>query len=507
MESNWSKRQGLSWEEPVIFERTREGGQQGKGLIRPEVDIELSSQDLPESLERKNMPRLPEITERRVVQHFSRLSSWNFGVDHGFYPLGSCTMKYNPKINEYLADLPGFRELHPQQPAETVKGALWLMAELQDMLSEISGMAHVSLQPAAGAQGELTGMLMIRAYHESKGEPRKTVLIPDTAHGTNPASSALAGYEVREIPTSKAGILETETIAEKLDNDVAALMMTNPNTLGLFESNIAEIAEMLHQRDALLYCDGANLNATMGITRPGDAGVDVIQFNLHKTFSTPHGGGGPGSGPVGISEKLLPFLPLPVLARDENGGPYFDWSVEKSIGKVTVFYGHFLVMVKAYAYLRRMGPEGLKRASQMAVLNANYLRVLLRDTYHTAHPDHCMHEVVFSDKRMPNKVQTIDIAKRLMDFGFHPPTIYFPLVVHGALMTEPTETEDKATLERFAETMERIAKEAELDPETVKTAPHTTPLARLDEVRAARKPVLRYRFSEGQNEAAENDKP
>jgi len=500
MESNWEKRQGLSWEEPVIFERTREGGEQGKGLVRIETDPELAGRDLPDNMLRKKRPRLPEITERRVVQHFSRLSSWNFGVDHGFYPLGSCTMKYNPKVSEYLATLPGFQQLHPQQPADTVEGALYLMSELQDMLAEIAGMDHVCLQPAAGAQGELTGMLMIRAYHESKGNPRKTVLIPDTAHGTNPASSALAGYDVKEIPTSKAGILDTDTIAAELDNDVAALMMTNPNTLGLFESNIAEIAELLHQRDALLYCDGANLNAIMGITRPGDAGVDVIQFNLHKTFSTPHGGGGPGSGPVGVSEKLVPFLPLPVLRKDDAGKPYFDWSLENSIGKMMAYYGHFLVMVKAYAYLRRMGPEGLKQVSRMAVLNANYLRVLLRDTYHTAHPDHCMHEVVFSDKRMPNKVETIDIAKRLMDFGFHPPTIYFPLVVHGALMTEPTETEDRATLERFAEVMKQISKEAELDPELVKTAPHTTPLARLDEVKAARKPVLRYQFNDDEDE-------
>ncbi len=500
MESNWNKRQGLSWEEPVIFERTREGGEQGKGLVRIETDPDLADRDLPDNLLRKRRPRLPEITERRVVQHFSRLSSWNFGVDHGFYPLGSCTMKYNPKVSEYLATVPGFQELHPQQPADTVEGALYLMSELQDMLAEIAGMDHVCLQPAAGAQGELTGMLMVRAYHESKGNPRKTVLIPDTAHGTNPASSALAGYDVKEIPSSRAGILDADTIAAELDDDVAALMMTNPNTLGLFESNIAEIAELLHERDALLYCDGANLNAIMGITRPGDAGVDVIQFNLHKTFSTPHGGGGPGSGPVGVSEKLLPFLPLPVLRKDDEGKPYFDWSLEKSIGKMMAYYGHFLVMVKAYAYLRRMGPEGIKQVSKMAVLNANYLRVLLRDTYHTAHPDHCMHEVVFSDKRMPNKVETIDIAKRLMDFGFHPPTIYFPIVVHGALMTEPTETEDRATLERFAEVMKQIAKEAELDPELVKTAPHTTPLARLDEVKAARKPVLRYQFKDNEDE-------
>ncbi|MFO8058304.1 MAG: aminomethyl-transferring glycine dehydrogenase subunit GcvPB [bacterium] len=500
MESNWNKRQGLGWEEPVIFERTREGGEQGKGLIRPDVDLDLSSRDLPEGLSRQRLPRLPEITERRVVQHFSRLSSWNFGVDHGFYPLGSCTMKYNPKLGEHLASLPGFRELHPEQPEKTVEGALLLMAGLQEMLEEIAGMEHVCLSPAAGAQGELTGMLMIRAYHESKGHPRKKVLIPDTAHGTNPASSALAGYEVREIKTSKAGILKADTIAEHMDEDVAALMMTNPNTLGLFESDIADIAELLHSHDALLYCDGANLNATMGITRPGDAGVDVIQFNLHKTFATPHGGGGPGSGPVGVSEKLLPFLPLPVLRKDKESKPYLDWSLENSIGRMTTYYGHFLVMVKAYAYLRRMGPEGIKQASRMAVLNANYLRVLLRDTYHTAHPDHCMHEVVFSDKRMPNQVETIDIAKRLMDFGFHPPTIYFPLVVHGALMTEPTETEDKAILERFAEVMKQIAKEAALDPETVKTAPHTTPLARLDEVKAARKPMLRYQFSDDRDE-------
>jgi len=486
------KRAGLNWSEGLIFERSRKGR---RGLIGAGERTD-AGEGVPQALKRKAPPRLPEVTEREVVQHYTRLSSWNFGVDHGFYPLGSCTMKYNPKVNEHLASLPGFRDLHPAQPADTVKGALELMSGLKSMLEEISGMAHVSLQPAAGAQGELTGMLMVRAYHRSKGDPRKTVLIPDTAHGTNPASSVLAGYEVKEIPTAGNGVLRADTVADAMGPEVAALMVTNPNTLGLFETEIKKIADVLHKHGALLYCDGANLNALMGITRPGDMGVDVIQFNLHKTFSTPHGGGGPGSGPVGVSRDLAPFLPVPVLAKDEGGEPYLEWDRPQSIGKVTAYYGHFLVMVRAYAYLMRLGPGGVKRAAEYAVLNANYLREGLKDAYHLEHPGRCMHEAVFSDKNLQNGVTTMDVAKRLMDYGFHPPTIYFPLVVQGALMVEPTETETMETLDLFMRAMKQIAREAVEAPDLVKTAPHTAPLSRLDEVSAARKPVLRYKFED-----------
>jgi glycine dehydrogenase subunit 2 len=498
-EDNARKRRGLCWDEPLIFERSVKG-RPGTEASLPDVDSGLADRGLPAELSRRRALRLPEVTEREAAQHFTRLSTWNFGVDHGFYPLGSCTMKYNPKVNEALAALPGFRDLHPAQSPETVKGALRLMRGLMKMLTEISGMAHVCLQPAAGAHGELTGMLMVRAYHESRGGGRRVVLIPDTAHGTNPASSALAGFEVKEIPTARTGVLEAKTVREHLSGDVAALMMTNPNTLGLFETEAAEIADALHEAGALLYCDGANLNAIMGITRPGDMGVDVIQFNLHKTFSTPHGGGGPGSGPVGVAQKLVPFLPVPVLEDNEKGEPALIWDRPHSIGKVMAYYGHFLIMVRAFAYLLGLGPEGVRRAAELAVLNANYLRAALKEVYHLPHPERCMHEVVFSDKNLPNGVITMDVAKRLMDYGFHPPTIYFPLVVHGSLMIEPTETESKETLDQFIAALTAIAGEAASDPEAVKSAPCSTPLSRLDEVRAARKPVLRYRFPEDDGE-------
>jgi glycine dehydrogenase subunit 2 len=493
MENKSDKREGLNWREPLIFERSREGRRGCRPVAKPDPD--LGRRGLPEPTIRRRPPRLPQVTERDAVRHFSRLSSWNFGVDHGFYPLGSCTMKYNPKVNELLAGLAGFRDLHPAQPPATTAGALRLMLDLQAALEEISGMAHVSLQPAAGAQGELTGMMMARAYHQSRGNPRRLVLIPDTAHGTNPASSALAGYEVKEIPTGKDGILHPDTVRGQMTDEVAALMLTNPNTLGLFESHIAEIADILHQHGALLYNDGANLNAIMGIARPGDMGVDVIQFNLHKTFSTPHGGGGPGSGPVGVAAALAPFLPVPVLC-EKAGSAVLDWDRPQSIGKVMAYYGQFLVMVKAYAYLLRLGAGGVKRAAEFAVLNANYLRAGLAPLYHLTHPDYCMHEAVFDDQNLPNGVTTLDVAKRLMDYGFHPPTIYFPLVVHAALMIEPTETESKETIDEFIAALAAIAREAAENPELVKNAPHHTPLSRLDEVRAARKPVLRYDFDQ-----------
>ncbi len=486
----WEKRTGLCWEEPLIFERGNTG-HHGYDLPRSDVDELDPASVIDASLLRETPAGLPQVSEPEVVRHFSRLSTWNYSVDHGFYPLGSCTMKYNPKVNEVLSNAPGWRDIHPAQPADQVPGALKLMHELACYLEEISGMHHVSLQPAAGAQGELTGMLMVRAYHHDQGRDRDTVLIPDTAHGTNPASSALAGYQVVEIPTGEDGILHPEAVAEHMNENVAALMLTNPNTLGLFESHIAKIAKIVHDKGGLVYCDGANMNAIMGISRPGDMGVDVIQFNLHKTFSTPHGGGGPGSGPVGISKVLEPYLPVPVI-EESQGKAMMNWDRPKSIGKVTAYIGQFLIMVRAYAYIRRLGAEGLLQASQTALLNANYLRVLLKEHFHVPHPDACMHECVLSDKSLPKGVSTLDVAKRLIDYGFHPPTIYFPLVVHGAMMIEPTETESKAELEAFAEAMKLISREAREEPEKLTHAPCTTPVSRLDEVTAARKPKLRW---------------
>ncbi|RME20486.1 MAG: glycine dehydrogenase subunit 2, partial [Deltaproteobacteria bacterium] len=445
---------------------------------------------------RKSPPRLPEVDEPRVVRHYTRLSSWNHGIDSGFYPLGSCTMKYNPRINEELARLDGFAKLHPCLPESMCQGALELMWRLEQMLCEVTGMMRFTLQPAAGAHGELCGVKMIRAYHRSKGKRRHKVLIPDTAHGTNPASCKLAGFDVVEIKSSSEGILTPEAVSQLLDDDTAAIMVTNPNTLGLFEKNLAEIAEMMHGEGALVYCDGANLNSMMGVARPGDMGVDVLQVNLHKTFSTPHGGGGPGAGPVGVSERLEPFLPVPMVEKRDD--TYFlDFDRPQSIGRMKSFYGNFAVMVRAYAYLREMGAEGLKRATQLAVLNANYLRHRLSGPLKLAYDRPCLHEVVFSDESLDERgITTLDLAKRLLDYGMHPPTIYFPLVVHGALMMEPTETESPETLDEFATAVEAILAEAERDPELVRTAPHNTPVGRLDEVRAARRPVLKYPFED-----------
>jgi len=492
------KRAGLVWDEPLLFEL--HGKEDVKKTLGARLTPAAQTPTIPASLLRESAPAIPDLSEPEVVRHFSRLSSWNYGVDQGFYPLGSCTMKHNPRVNEAMAALPGFASLHPDQPEDQIQGALKLMHELARFLSEISGMDAVSLQPAAGAQGELCGMLMIRAYHQARGDARKKVLIPDTAHGTNPASSALAGYEVVEIPTGPDGLLHPDTVAEFMDESVAGLMLTNPNTLGLFESHIAEIADAVHQKGGLVYGDGANLNALMGIARPGDMGVDVIQFNLHKTFSTPHGGGGPGSGPVGVKKRLEPFLPVPVIGR--RADRYFlNWDRPQSIGKLGQYYGNFGIMVRAYAYIRSLGPEGLAEASRLAILNANYLRVKLRDHLHLPHPDACMHECVFSDKGLPHEVTTLDMAKRLMDYGFHPPTIYFPLVVHGALMVEPTESESKETLDQFAEAIRSIVQEARENPDLLKSAPHRTPVGRLDEVRAARKPVLRWKGNKEESPA------
>ena len=480
--------------EPLIFEKS---SAKRKGVSIPKPDCpETNPQDvISKDFLRDDIKGFPEVSEIDAVRHFTRLSQWNFGVDSGFYPLGSCTMKYNPKINEDTARLTGFAKTHPYQSDELSQGALQLMYELDGFLAEISGMDAVTLQPAAGAHGELCGMFMIAAYFREKGKPRKKVLIPDTAHGTNPASSHLAGFSVVPIKEENGGVITSDAVAAVMDEDTAALMLTNPNTLGLFERNIKEIADIVHKKGGFIYCDGANLNALMGIAKLGDMGVDVIQFNLHKTFSTPHGGGGPGSGPVGVKKPLEPFLPKPRIIKK---GKRFslDYNRPKSIGRLKAFYGNFGIMVRAYSYIRAMGAEGLKNASEMAVLNANYIKDKLKGYYHLAYNQTCMHECVLSDKIQSAKdVHTLDIAKRLIDYGFHPPTIYFPLIVSGALMIEPTETETKETLDEFIDAMIKIAKEADENPDMVKNAPHTTQLGRLDETRAARNPVLRWKNS------------
>jgi glycine dehydrogenase subunit 2 len=484
-----SGRSGLTHAEPLLCERSVPG-RMACSLPAAFGDEASAFDQLPAKLRRSKAAALPEVDEPTVVRHFTRLSTWNHGVDTGMYPLGSCTMKYNPRVNEQLTRLPGFSMLHPYAPEHMCQGALQLIWELSNCLAEISGFARVTLQPAAGAHGELTGIKMIRAYHKAKGKPRKKVLIPDTAHGTNPASSTLSGYKVVEVPSGPAGILEPSAVAAAMDDEVAALLLTNPNTLGLFESHIAEIAACVHDKGGMVYCDGANLNALMGVARPGDMGVDVMQFNLHKTFATPHGGGGPGSGPVGVNAALEPFLPTPMVEKGESGF-FMDYDRPRSIGRLKSFYGNFGVMVRAYAYIREMGPDGLKLATEMAVLNANYVRAGLVDTYHLPFDTPSMHEVVFSHKHLEaTGVTTMDVAKRLIDHGFHPPTVYFPLVVDGALMIEPTETESVETLDEFIATMKAISEEAQTNPEAVKAAPRLTHVGRLDEVQAARKPVL-----------------
>ncbi len=478
--------------EPLLFEQ---GGQGRIGYSLPPLDIAKAAPEKvwPAHFIRKELEDFPELSEVEVIRHFTRLSQWNYGVDSGFYPLGSCTMKYNPKVHEDLARLPGFAQAHPYWPESLAQGAMKLIYDLENFLAEISGMDRVTLQPSAGAQGELAGMLMIRAYLADQGNPRKKVLIPDTAHGTNPASSAICGYQVIQIKSNAQGMLSPQAIAEKMDEDVAALMVTNPNTLGLFEEHIREISAIVHQKGGQIYCDGANLNALVGLARMGDMGVDVLHFNLHKTFSTPHGGGGPGAGPVGVKAHLADYLPIPILIHEE--GEYrFDYDRPQSIGKVRSFYGNFAILVRAYAYILSMGAEGLKRASEISLLNANYIRNQLKEFYHLPYDAPCMHECVFSDKwQSKHNVTALDIAKRLMDFGFHPPTIYFPLVVAGALMIEPTESESKETLDQFIAAMRQIAQEAKENPDEVRQAPHFTKVSRLDEVLANRKPVLRWK--------------
>ncbi len=477
--------------EPLIYELSSPGR---VAVTLPEPDVPLA--DLPSGLVREELP-LPELAEVDVVRHFVRLSQLNYGVDLGLYPLGSCTMKYNPKLNEDAARLAGFALSHPLQPEDTAQGNLALMYSLQNWLKEIGGFAGVSLQPAAGAHGELTGILIIRAYHQDRGETKRTkILIPDSAHGTNPASTTMSGMQVIEIPSDDRGNIDLEALKKECDECVAGLMLTNPNTLGLFEEHVQEVIDLIHNCGGLVYGDGANMNALLGVVRPGDLGIDVLHYNLHKTFSTPHGGGGPGSGPVGVAEHLVDFLPGPVVdivdPGDEEQPPLYGWvSPAKSIGRVKAFNGHFGIHVRAYAYMRMQGKSGLRDVSDHAVLNANYLRVKLREAYKVPFDRICMHEFVaegsWSDA--PG-VHALDVAKRLMDYGFHPPTNYFPLIVHEALMIEPTETESKRTLDAFVEAMIEIARDAHQDPELLHAAPHNTPVGRLDEVQAARQMVL-----------------
>jgi glycine dehydrogenase subunit 2 len=486
---------GLAYEEPLSIERSRPGrvGWSLPALDVPEVD---PTEVLPEGAVRREPAGLPELSEVEVVRHFTRLSTWNAAVDLGLYPLGSCTMKYNPKINERAARLDGFAGAHPMQPASEAQGFLQLCWELEQLLCEISGMDRVTLQPAAGAQGELAGIMMIRAYHEHRGERRTKVLIPESAHGTNPASAALNGYEVVAVPGGPDGVLHPEAVEPLMDETVAGLMLTNPNTLGLFEEHIVAIAEIVHSRGGLIYGDGANLNALLGTTRPGDQGIDVMHFNLHKTFSTPHGGGGPGSGPVGVKNILSTYLPTPVIQKVEgDDGDRFvlDHDFPHSIGRLHGNLGNLGMAVRAWAYIRSLGREGLRQCSDMAVLNANYLLARLRESFHVPYDRPVMHECVLSDRKLADTgVTTLDVAKRLIDHGYHPPTIYFPLIVHGALMIEPTESESLEGLDRFVESLEAIVREAHEDPETVTTAPHHTRHSRLDETRAARNPVLRW---------------
>lgn len=476
----------------LIFEKSKPGR---SAYSLPKCDVpEYEAVDLiPAKFLRKSDPALPEVGEVDAVRHFTGLSGLNHGVDSGFYPLGSCTMKYNPKINENLARLDGFAKVHPYQPAETVQGCLELLYNMDMMLSEITGMERVTLQPAAGAHGEMTGLMIIKAYHESRGdEKRKKIIVPDSAHGTNPASAAVAGFEVIQVKSDSKGCVDIDELRKIANDEIAGLMLTNPNTLGLFEENITDIADIVHNAGGLLYYDGANANAIVGISRPGDMGFDVVHLNLHKTFSTPHGGGGPGSGPVGVKRKLVPFLPKPVVEKNKDGY-YLDFDRPLSIGRVKSFYGNFGVVIKAYAYIMSLGAHGLKRVAEGAVLNANYIMNKLKDYYELPFDRTCMHEFVLSgQKQKESGVAAIDIAKRLLDFGYHPPTIYFPLIVKEALMIEPTETESRETLDEFIKAMVQIAKEAKDEPEKVKGAPYSTPVSRMDEIKAARHPVLRW---------------
>jgi glycine dehydrogenase subunit 2 len=478
----------------LVYEKSRPGRRSSPVPIPPG----LPEVELPADLRRKSPPRLPEVPEFELVRHFTELSSRNFGVDTGFYPLGSCTMKHNPRVNERLALLPGFRDLHPHQEVDGCQGALELMWRLSLALQEIAGLDAVTLQPAAGSQGELLGLMLVRAYFADRGQPERTeVIVPDTAHGTNPASVAMTGFTLVPVTTGPRGNVSLDEIRACVSERTAALMLTNPSTLGLFDEGIEEIEGILHGAGSLLYYDGANLNAVCGISRPGDMGFDIVHFNLHKTFSQPHGGGGPGAGPIAVRAMLEPYLPVPVLVQRDDGSFDLDEDRPRSVGKVRGFAGPFGVFVRAYAYIRSYGP-GLREMSEAAVLNANYLLAQLRAAYEAPYDRHCMHEFVLSARELKREhgISALDVAKRLMDYGFHPPTIYFPLVVPEALMIEPTETETKETLDAFCEAMLEIAREAAEDPQVVESAPHTQPVRRLDEVKAVRQPVLRYLFEE-----------
>lgn len=483
--------------EPLLCELSVPGR---RAMRYPAPDVPQT--ELPDSLLRQDLP-LPELSEVDIVRHFTRMSQMNFSIDTGMYPLGSCTMKYNPKVNEETARLSGFTFTHPLQPSETVQGNLALMYRMQDFLKEIGGFSAVSLQPAAGAHGELTGVLMILAYHRSRGDTeRKKILIPDSAHGTNPASSAMSGMYVVELPSDERGNVDLEMLKKECDHTLAGLMLTNPNTLGLFDENVEEVIRLVHEAGGLVYGDGANMNALLGIMRPGEIGIDILHYNLHKTFSTPHGGGGPGSGPVGVRENLVDFLPDPIVGvaeSDNEGNPlkYEFIHPAKSIGRVKSFYGHFAIITRAYTYIRMLGPDGLRKVSEYAVLNANYLLSKIRDTYYLPYDRICMHEFVVEGRwQDAPDIHALDIAKRILDFGFHPPTNYFPLIVHDALMIEPTETESKQTLDTYADVMLKIAEEAHTEPELLKSAPHTTPVGRLDEVKAAKELVLTCSFQD-----------
>jgi glycine dehydrogenase subunit 2 len=480
----------MKHDKALIFELSQPGR---VAYSLPDCDVpqEDVSTLIPTSLLRSKPAELPEVYEVDVIRHYTALSRRNFGIDNGFYPLGSCTMKYNPKINEDVARFPGFSKIHPYQPEESIQGALQLLHELQNDLAEITGMDHVTLQPAAGAHGEWTGLMLIRAYHESRGEVRTKVIVPDSSHGTNPASATVAGFDTITIPSNDKGLVDLDQLRAAVGSDTAALMLTNPNTLGLFEEQIVEIAQIVHEAGGLLYYDGANSNAILGIARPGDMGFDVVHLNLHKTMSTPHGGGGPGAGPVGVKEKLARFLPAPMVVRSEEGVYSFDYNYPETIGRVKGFYGNFGILVRAYTYIRTLGPDGLRKVSEYAVLNANYMMRRLAPYYDVPYERACKHEFVMSGRRQKKLgVRTLDIAKRLLDFGYHPPTIYFPLNVEECIMIEPTETESKETLDGFIDTMIQIAQEAQDNPELVINAPYTTVVKRMDETQAARKPVL-----------------
>jgi len=477
-------------QEHLIFEISDKGK---RGFTFPKMDVPENKNLTDDIPIREDIKDFPQVSEVEVVRHFTRLSQTNYCIDKGIYPLGSCTMKYNPKINEKVAQIQSFLSSHPYLNPRTCQGNLEILHASEEMLTEITGMNAFTFQPAAGAQGELVGMMLIRACLEERGDPRKFVLIPDSAHGTNPSSAHICGYKVKEIKSNESGTVDLDDLRKNMNKDVAAIMITNPNTLGIFESQIREASEMVHSQGGLVYMDGANMNALMGVCRPGDMGVDVIHLNLHKTFSTPHGGGGPGAGPVGVQKVLESFLPVPRVVYKDG---YFDMDVNypKSIGRVHGFYGHFLVVVKALAYILSLGPDGIKEASEVAVLNSNYIRKSLEKEYHLQYKAPTLHECVFSDKvQKKHNVSNIDIAKRLIDLHVHPPTISFPLIVHGALMTEPTETESKADLDLFVKAMKQIDKEARENPEILKSAPHDSYVRRLDETKAAREPRLRWK--------------